>query len=287
VPEDLASGEESTRRRRRTSRLLEHFRTVDQLNKSSPEPDRTAAWHAVVAAQVANSQLSSPCGLTNAILEDPLMHVGVGNVRREKKSPIARFRAAVGMARDCKRASSYLAKAAPLAPKAASPLKAAWRRSPKLLKAKRAEREAAREREVAEKEARWTAAVRTNIVSLARSVLSPVVSALSPSTSAGDAHKERIDWAGLAAQGDDALDEFMQLPAARAEVPSVERAPPQRSDLQAMCMARRRQVMLEMGVGSEELHPTLRGYSAPRTDVAAPDAVVDSLDAFMRPGSRQ
>ena len=77
-------------------------------------------------------------------------------------------------------------------------------------------------------------------------------------------------------QANDALDQFMQ----REPQAAAQGAPTgDTSNLQALCLAKRRAVLLEMGVDESELHPSLRGYAAPRRQLDF--TAVDALDTFM------
>lgn len=276
VPDDEEPTEPLTKPRRR-SRLLQQFTRIDTFKSPARLKHEADAerWQCVISEQVGNDPTA-----INQILDDPLMAVGVGKRRspaaQKKQSPGARLRAVITMAaRDQKRATTtYLVKPAPpnSKKKLATPPKPRWRRSPRILKQLLASREA----EAAQRTERWTAAVQHN---LRASNQAPAATkdAFAGVLRAGESPRtqKRISWS------DDALDEFMQR--RPADAPAA--AAPPTSDLGALCRARRRAVLLEMGVPEHELHPSLRGYSAPRDAEggAAPEAG-DALDALLRGG---
>ena len=125
-----------------------------------------------------------------------------------------------------------------------------WRRSPRSM----------------EKNTRWT---RQNLSSIAKSAMAMNVSP-----------RKRVSFqqpTQPTQQANDALDQFMQRePRATAQGSTP---PATTSNLQALCLAKRRAVLLEMGVDESELHPSLRGYAAPRRQVDF--TAVDALDTFM------
>ena len=249
---------------RHSTHLIRQFEHIDKL-RSSPTTrllqqhlERKSHWHSLVAKSAAISP--SHAGLVSDLLDDPIM---AANLRKSprllgggKKSPGARLMQAIAQAAAAHKrgSSSYLCKpahAAAAAPKPKTP--PVWRRSPTArLQRRFAEREAARATDAAQKESRWAAALRGSLAAAAGKTDEPATVSF------------------------DALDKFMQ-PAAPAPD-----APP-RSDLSAMCRARRREVLLEMGMDEADLHPGLRGYAVPRMCGAAEEGgvAVDSLDLLM------
>ena len=297
VPDDFdgCRGEGSSappvRKGRRPSALLRQFSRIDAFMS----PDRlkheaeAAKWHNAVSTKIAETQIS-PTRL-HEILDDPLMAQDVGRhaPRRSPatklglKSPGARLKAAIAAAvrSDQRSKRTYLVKAEPPPARgrasAATKLKTppVWRRSPRALAQILTERN--RAAEAAPKPSRWASAVRQSVGATDHS---PAQAKASPR------HMKRaVSWAALApaASEVDALDQFMQRPGGgslETLAPAV--APPKASDLAALCRARRREVLLEMGMEETELHPSLRGY-APRREAQSAAVAVggDALDAFM------
>ena len=283
VPDDFKDDSAAPPRhsRRSPSGVFSMFSRIDSLMSPARLKHEAAVvkWHKGVKAKMTQAQASPTLSTLHDILDEPLLEHDVGKhkprlspaTKMGKKSPAARLASAIAAAMRSEQRSkqSYLVKPAPTLPsgraaaiKAKTPPK--WRRSPKLLKQLLGERE--RGAELAHTNSRWIAAVGQPLAPKRES----------------PGGKRTISWAavgGAAALRADALDEFMQRPAseARAIAPAV--APP-RSDLQALCRAKRREVLLEMGVSAEDLHPTLRGY-APRPEVVPAAASGDALDAFM------
>ena len=287
VPDDFKDDAAPPRRKSSpSSGILAMFSRIDSLMSPArlKHEAAVAKWHKGVKAKMTQAQASPTLTTLHDILDDePLLEHDVGKhaprrspaTKMGKKSPGARLASAIAAAVRSEQRSknSYLVKPEPTLPsgrcaaatKAKTPPK--WRRSPRILKQLLGERE--RGTELAHKNSRWAAAVGHSLATRKES----------PGTS-----KRSVSWAAVgaaardAARDADALDEFMQRPASEPRAVAAAVAP-QRSDLQALCRAKRREVLLEMGVSAEDLHPTLRGY-APRPQVPAA-ASGDALSAFM------
>lgn len=277
VPDEELDAPMPTHRPSAGSRLLRQFKRIDLLKLPSSErrrierEEREKSWHSVVEAQLSPSHAD----LVAEILDDPLMAVGRRPVGGGgKKSPGARLLATIHAAvKDKRRATTtYLTKPAVAGACSIKPkTPPAWRRSarsPRFLQQAFAQREAAKATEAAKKQSRWAAAIKGSM--------------------AADGGMPRSGTASVSFANDDALDaldQFMQQPArvTTSEAAGVPASPP-RSDLQALCRARRRQVLIEMGCEEADLHPSLRGYAAPRREAEAVfDAHVggDSLDLLI------
>ena len=254
VPDDeIVVASHGRGRPRRISRLLQQFSRIDALKSPArvKHEARAQRWRSVVASATQRSP-SDPI-IHDILDEQPLLSAGVGRHKSPavcKVSPGARFVKAIALARSDKgRASSYLRPLNAQA-KVPSPPKPMWRRSPRSM----------------EKNTRWT---RQNLSSIAKSAMAMNVSP-----------RKRVSFqqpTQPTQQANDALDQFMQRePRATAQGSTP---PATTSNLQALCLAKRRAVLLEMGVDESELHPSLRGYAAPRRQLDF--TAVDALDTFM------
>lgn len=270
MPDDFEEEPLPAHGRRAAHKLLGQFRRVESL--MSPDrikhEDAAAKWQGAIASKAFDGLSPDRAqDVVGQVLEEPLMHVDVGKhasrrspaTKQGKKSPGARLVAALTLARkdERRRTSSYLVKPdPPAALKPKTPPR--WRvvRSPPVLK-----RLLLQQNRAGHEEQRQG--------------------------NAPGCGEKRVSWMSAARKANDSLDEFMQLPAPPLPPPGNP-APPAVSNIQDLCLARRRAVMLEMGVDADSLHPTLRGYARPSeaaaAATAAPRGAGDALDAFLAAG---